>query len=71
MISRNLRLGYRLVRIAALEDRIEFLKKKYPQVSPEKIDQISKLDPTGGKFLEWLVRMFANKTYTPGFFFIF
>ena len=53
---RALRLAYRLLRTAALEDRIKLLAKKYPKVSEEDIRKLVTLDPTGGKYLEWLVR---------------
>jgi hypothetical protein len=70
MNSRILRLAYRLTRIAALADRVEFLKKKYPQVDPDKIDLMANkgYDPTGGKYLEWLVRVYASNDYPWGFF---
>jgi hypothetical protein len=57
--SRHVRIAYRLLRIAALEDRIKLLARKYPKVPESDIREVSKLDPTGGKFLEMLVRNLA------------
>jgi hypothetical protein len=45
------------------------LKNEYrnrPEVV-EKIDEISKYDPTGGRFLTWLVKVFADNSYPIGF----
>ena len=44
------------MRIAALEDRILLLAKKYPKVPVEDIRKLATLDPTDGRYLEWLVR---------------
>jgi hypothetical protein len=46
--------------VAALDDRIQFLTKKYPLVSEESIKFLSGCDPTGGKYLEYLVSQRAN-----------
>jgi hypothetical protein len=53
---RTHRLAYLFLRTAALEDRIALLVKKYPKVPEEDIRKLVTLDPTGGKYLEWLVR---------------
>jgi hypothetical protein len=58
MSSRTLRLATYLYRMAALADRINLIRKKYPKVSPQTIQQLAEIDPTGekGAYLEWLVR---------------
>jgi hypothetical protein len=58
MSSRTLRLATYLYRMAALADRINLIRKKYPKVSPQIIEELSQIDPTGekGVYLEWLVR---------------
>jgi hypothetical protein len=53
-MNRTLRLAKILV--AALEDRISLLSKKYPSIPLETIRSLSELDPTKGSLLEWLVR---------------
>jgi hypothetical protein len=53
-MNRTLRLAKMLV--AALEDRISLLSKKYPSVPLETIRSLSELDPTQGSLLEWLTR---------------
>lgn len=49
------RLAHSLIRTAALEDRVNLLTKKYPQVPAAQIQEMVKSDPTGGKALEWIV----------------
>jgi hypothetical protein len=58
MSSRTLRLATYLYRMAALADRINLIRKKYPKVSPQIIEELSQIDPTKdkGAYLEWLVR---------------
>jgi hypothetical protein len=46
--------------VAALEDRIQFLIKKFPSVPEESIRFLSKCDPAGGKYLEYLVSQRAK-----------
>jgi hypothetical protein len=60
MTSRTLRIAFRLVRIAALEDRVQLLARKYPGVTEQSIRKLAELDPTGGKYVEWLVRRFMK-----------
>jgi hypothetical protein len=55
MTSRTLRLAYRLLRIAGLEERIQFYVQK--QKIPEgDLRKLAKADPTDGKFLGWLIK---------------
>ena len=49
--------------VAALEDRIQFLVKKFPAVSEESIRFLSGCDPTGGKYLEYLVSQRAKGAF--------
>jgi hypothetical protein len=60
---RTTRLAYRLIRIAALEDRINLLSRKYSDVPVAVIRTLARIDPTGGKYLEWLVRQRINLGY--------
>jgi hypothetical protein len=60
MSLRTLRLSYRLLRIAALEDRIQLLAKKYPKEPEDRIRQLLTHDPSNGQFLEWLIRQDLN-----------
>jgi len=46
--------------IAGLEDRIQFLTKKYPAVPEESIEFLSKCDPAKGKYLEYLTSQRAK-----------
>jgi hypothetical protein len=45
-----------------LADRINLIRKKYPKVSPQIIQELSQIDPTGekGAYLEWLVRRVSD-----------
>jgi hypothetical protein len=47
--------------VAALEDRIQFLVKKFPSVTEESIRFLSKCDPANGKYLEYLVSQKAKR----------
>jgi hypothetical protein len=49
-----------MMRIAALEDRIKHLAQKYPKVPEGAIKKLTAIDPTGGKYLEWLVKQFLE-----------
>src|SRR5215472_9775833 len=60
MMSRTLRLAVRFLRVAALEDRIQFLVKKFPSVSERFIRFLASCDPSGGKYLEYLVSQTAK-----------
>lgn len=55
MISRTLRLAHRLLRIAGLEERVQFYAKnqKIPEADLRKL---AKADPTDGKYLGWLIK---------------
>jgi hypothetical protein len=55
MISRTLRLAHRLLRIAGLEERIQFYAKNH-KISEEELRRLAKADPTGGKYLGWIIR---------------
>jgi hypothetical protein len=55
MLSRASRLAVRLLRVASLEDRIQYLVKKFPSVPENFIRFLSTCDPSGGKYLTYLV----------------
>jgi hypothetical protein len=46
-----------LLRVAALEDRMKLLAKKYPKIMPSVIEEASRVDPSGDKglYVEWIV----------------
>lgn len=52
--------------VAALEDRIRVLIKKFPLVPEEYIRFLSTCDPSGGKYLEYLVSQKAKGILTGG-----
>lgn len=58
--SRTYRLTRDLLRItAALPERIQLLSKKYG-LYPSQVESLTEYDPTGGKYLEWIVRQFVT-----------
>jgi hypothetical protein len=48
--------------VAALEDRIQFLIRKYPKVPEESVRFLSKCDPSDGKYVEYLVAQRSKGT---------
>jgi hypothetical protein len=58
--NRTIRLASIFLRIAALEDRIVLLARKYSKVPEGDIRKLATLDPTEGKYLEWLVRNYEG-----------
>jgi hypothetical protein len=57
--NRGLRLAYRLLRIAGLEERIQYYVKEQ-NIPEEVLRRLAKADPTGGKYLGWLIKNIAD-----------
>jgi 3-methyladenine DNA glycosylase AlkC len=49
------------IRKVLLENRVDDVKKKYPEVDPAIIDYFVKEDPSGNnKYLDWLVKAMTH-----------
>jgi len=53
-----------MIKSAVSDKKIELLSRKY-QVDPKLILQLQKVDPSGGSFLEWIVRSVKNGQIRP------
>jgi hypothetical protein len=56
-LTRTTRLALRLVRLAATEKRLQYLLRTYPKITPDQMQDMETVDPTGdkGAYLEWIV----------------
>jgi hypothetical protein len=60
--SRQTRLAGHLVRLAALSERMELLKKKYAKydIGDWLMKKIAQIDPLHGPYMEWIIRQLIN-----------